>query len=340
MPQTTNTPLKQILTRIALRGRKRGLGILMMSQRSAKVAKDVLTQASLLFLHKVVHPTDMRVYQDLIPLPSTQVEEMVRALQPGQAIVVSSHTPVVVCMRLRHTFHAGSTPTLEAVDQPELRRVDAALLRDLQRMIASSSSGSEESRAQKAERRVGELEILLQKKDEEIAHQAEQIDLLSKLSVSLDGKSISVPEYLQITQATIGAATVQQLQFPTNESVVIEAAPATPLVAASSSFAPINKKKVTTIRSRLARLPKMKRDILNLVRTSKKGLSVYEIAAWLNLAESSVRKNPPLDLITMGLLTRQSVDGDHVYSSNLEVYIAREFPGTDQAEVLRQLFDD
>src|SRR6266699_243928 len=66
VPQGMSTPLKQILTRIALRGRKRGLGILLISQRSAKVEKDVLTQTSLLFLHKVVHPIDLKIYKDLI----------------------------------------------------------------------------------------------------------------------------------------------------------------------------------------------------------------------------------------------------------------------------------
>ena len=76
LPQGQRTPLKEILTRIALRGRKRGLGTILMSQRSAKVDKDVLTQASLLFLHRVVHPIDLKVYQDIIPLPGREVEKM------------------------------------------------------------------------------------------------------------------------------------------------------------------------------------------------------------------------------------------------------------------------
>src|SRR5947209_5563562 len=77
VPQGMNSPLKQILTRIALRGRKRGLGIILISQRSAKVEKDVLTQTSLLFLHKVVHPIDLKVYKHLIPLPLSEFEELV-----------------------------------------------------------------------------------------------------------------------------------------------------------------------------------------------------------------------------------------------------------------------
>lgn len=111
VPQNASTPLKQILTRIALRGRKRGLGIVLISQRSAKVEKDLLTQASLLFLHKVVHPVDLRVYKDLIPLPPSEVEEKIRQLQPGEVVVVANSQTSIVKIRLRHTFHAGSTPT-------------------------------------------------------------------------------------------------------------------------------------------------------------------------------------------------------------------------------------
>src|SRR6266568_5690609 len=87
VPQGARTQLKQLLTRIALRGRQPGLGIILMSQRSAKVEKDVLTQVPLLFLHKVVHPIDLKVYKELIPLPGTRVETMVGALQLGEAII-------------------------------------------------------------------------------------------------------------------------------------------------------------------------------------------------------------------------------------------------------------
>src|SRR6266700_8228029 len=131
VPQGIRTPLKQVLTRIALRGRKRGLGIILVSQRSAKVEKDVLTQTSLLFLHKVVHPIDLKVYKELIPLPGAQIEAMVGALQQGQAIVVFNQNVTAAHIRLRHTFHAGATPTLGTTVEPELRRVDETMLREL-----------------------------------------------------------------------------------------------------------------------------------------------------------------------------------------------------------------
>jgi DNA helicase HerA-like ATPase len=124
IPQSVRTPLKAILTRLALRGRKRGFGVVLMSQRSAKVDKDVLTQASVSFLHKVIHPTDLSVYKDLIPLPAKEVESMVGALGTGQAIVLYDNKVQSVSIRLRHTLHVGATPeigeTLQLSNQRKL----------------------------------------------------------------------------------------------------------------------------------------------------------------------------------------------------------------------------
>src|SRR5207302_6073179 len=102
-----------------------------------KVEKDVLTQVPLLFLHKVVHPIDLKVYKELIPLPGAKVEAMIGALQPGQAIVVFNQNVTAAHIRLRHTFHAGATPTLGTTVEPELRRVDEQTLRELQGLLTS-----------------------------------------------------------------------------------------------------------------------------------------------------------------------------------------------------------
>ena len=176
VPQGTRTPLKQLLTRIALRGRKRGLGIILMSQRSAKVEKDVLTQVPLLFLHKVVHPIDLKVYKELIPLPGAKVEAMVGALQQGQAVIVFDQSVTAADIRLRHTFHAGATPTLGTTVEPELRRVDEKTLRELQALLTPEKKTAPEPNQA---RRIKELETIVAAKDAEIAKLRKQLSLPS-----------------------------------------------------------------------------------------------------------------------------------------------------------------
>lgn len=141
IPEGVRTPLKEMLTRLALRGRKRGLGAIIMSQRTANVAKSFLTQAEMLFLHRVVHPTDLRVYKDLIPAAGKEVEEMVGQLRPGQVVYVYNHQAALAQIRPRHTFHAGATPQLDAQVATRLKTIDKGLL-DKLAQVAKASTGS------------------------------------------------------------------------------------------------------------------------------------------------------------------------------------------------------
>lgn len=84
--QGERNQLSDTIVRIALRGRKRGIGMIIVSQRSAKVNKDVLTQSEIYFLHKVVHPVDLKVYKEIIPWKSKDVENEVKKLETGEAL--------------------------------------------------------------------------------------------------------------------------------------------------------------------------------------------------------------------------------------------------------------
>lgn len=342
IPQGASTPLKQMLTRIALRGRKRGLGTIIMSQRSAKVEKDVLTQASLLFLHKVVHPTDMRVYNDLIPLPSKEVESMVGALHPGQVVVVSNHVPQVAQIRLRDTFHAGSTPTLGQVAQPELRHVDASLLQDLEKLIAASTPHSAKDE-KRLEKKVKDLEAVLLEKDATIAKQVSQIEMLSRLSVSMQGgikADVTMPETMQIAQANIDKATVNHAMMPTTAvqtATVVESVPVKKIAEVSANKPiPFNEKKVLALKSWLVKNSKPHhRKMLVLLHQEQKAMSVYELSSWLNISENTIRDHPPTAFMKRGLLAR---DRHGIYKSTLDAFIQTEFPGAKSAEVIQHLF--
>ena len=124
IPQFRSTDLKDVLSRIALRGRKRGLSIILVSQRSAKVDKDVLTQSEILFLHKVTHPADIKVYSEILPLRYNDVLSLVSKLTTGECIVYYNGIMRTVKIRLRETFHPGFTPPPSALKRT--KRVEVA----------------------------------------------------------------------------------------------------------------------------------------------------------------------------------------------------------------------
>ena len=128
IPQGYSSPVKNVLVRIALRGRKRGLGLIMVSQRSAKVDKDVLSQAEYYVLHKVMHPADLRVYKELLPLNPREIESVIPKLGVGEALFYDGLGVRKVKVRKRRTFHIGYTPKTYSKMSFRLRSIDRSLL--------------------------------------------------------------------------------------------------------------------------------------------------------------------------------------------------------------------
>lgn len=337
VPQGQRTPLKTLLTRFALRGRKRGVGVILASQRSAKVEKDLLTQANILFLHNVIHPTDLSVYKDLVPLPAKEVEQQARELVPGEAFVVRGKRVDRVHVRKRHTFHAGATPTLgEAL--PQLKTIDATLLEELRKITARSikEGGSDEVSRLKKQLKEAEAKIIEQQAI--IQRQAEQIELLSRLSVHNDGANASVPSTLEINHAT-----VQHMHTP---AIALHASPVAPQRVVEATTAtktieqpviPINEPKFAALQKRLQRAPLLEREILCVLVEQGKALTVQDIAAWLGRPASAIQNHPPHDLLKLGVISRSRGKYGYVYRSTLTEYLQREFRGVDVQQLQHRL---
>lgn len=123
IPQSGQTGVTELLVDIACEGRKCGLGIIMVAQRSARVDKNVLSQADIAFLHRVRHPADLDVYYKIIPRPRPKVKDMVNRLKIGDALVLFGEEVQRHHIRLRHTSHGGYTPTMD--DLPAGRGVQS-----------------------------------------------------------------------------------------------------------------------------------------------------------------------------------------------------------------------
>ncbi len=332
IPQSASSPLKAVLTRIALRGRKRGLGIILASQRSAKVEKDVLTQVPLLFLHRVVHPIDVKVYKDLLPLPPARVEEMVGGLAQGQVIVLYQHAAQLVQIRRRATFHAGATPTLDAEAAPQLRSIDAATLEELRSMLAKSEDEANSPDDGQAVRIYGggrafgkqfiiELEKQMAAKDQEIAQLREQVahqrEMIEKL--------LDTQEALRRQVADQASASV---------------APKSPASPSLPPPPPLNERKFATLVKRLADLPGQERRILQVLvdHGEERLLPRQEIAAWLQVQEKTITGHPPMNLLRLHVIERELHDDGYRYRSKLRWYLAQEFPGQDIEALIKRLF--
>lgn len=199
IPQGKKNELKEIITRLSLRGRKRGLGAVIISQRSAKVEKDVLTQAGMLFLHRVVHEADMKVYNDLLPWKKGKVRDKVNTLETGDCIYLDEKETKQIYVRERSTFHAGFTPSLDTVDTPQLKQVGENIIDAIEE--AKKQGKRKKSKVDQLEERVQELQKELEEKTEKVKELKRTAETLGYIEV--DAETPDLPEVQNVSKAVI-----------------------------------------------------------------------------------------------------------------------------------------
>jgi len=108
------------LTRCIRRGRKRGIAVMLVSQRPANIAKDLLTQCQIFFCHQVLYPTDKTTYATIL-----DVENLDRRLDdfvPGEVFYFHGKELVQTIISLPKTKSPSITPGRYELPDPECFR--------------------------------------------------------------------------------------------------------------------------------------------------------------------------------------------------------------------------
>jgi DNA helicase HerA-like ATPase len=105
-----------IIRTIAAEGRKFGMGLLVISQRPARVDKNVISQCNTQIILRVTNPNDLRALSKGIEGMSADLEEEIMRLPPGTAMLVSNEIerPVTVNIRPRKSKHGGVSTQIVA----------------------------------------------------------------------------------------------------------------------------------------------------------------------------------------------------------------------------------
>lgn len=150
MPQRPQDKLENAclgaFDRLVRRGRIRGIGLTAITQRSAVLSKNVLSQVGSLFVLRSSSPQDLKAIEAWVSnvLTSERVQNFLVSLgglQLGHAWYVSpGREPLAerITVRKRRTWDSSRTPQIgEVTRDPELRAVDPALIRDLAGWLSS-----------------------------------------------------------------------------------------------------------------------------------------------------------------------------------------------------------
>ncbi len=107
----SKTVSTDILRTIASEGRKFGLGMMVISQRPARVDKNVLSQCGTQIIMKVTNPNDLRAISKGLEGVSSYVEDELMRLPAGVAMLVSNdiERPILVDIRTRKSKHGGES---------------------------------------------------------------------------------------------------------------------------------------------------------------------------------------------------------------------------------------
>jgi hypothetical protein len=112
-----------ILRTIASEGRKFGLGMMVISQRPARIDKNVLSQCNTQIILKVTNPNDLQAIRKGLEGISVEAEAEIKRLPPGVAMVVSGdiERPIIVEIRVRKSRHGGESVSVTGRGVPEVR---------------------------------------------------------------------------------------------------------------------------------------------------------------------------------------------------------------------------
>ncbi len=100
-----------IMRKIASEGRKFGVGIGVISQRPARIDKNVLSQANTQFILRVTNPNDLKAISKSFEGITSEIEDMITSLPPGVAFTLGNEYPVMTDVRTRKSLHGGETQT-------------------------------------------------------------------------------------------------------------------------------------------------------------------------------------------------------------------------------------
>ena len=241
VPQQGSTPVKDLLIRIAKKGRKRGLGMLTMSQDTASIDDKFLRQTDIRILLRVSYDSDLKRYQTLMPaIPNKTIEHEIPKMPQGKGYVIVNHVPMLVQLLRRRTFDPSETPKLGTGSQePALQTVDDATLRLLDESIPVPS----EVNLERMDR------ATLIERIEELSRTRTENGSLTSTPPSVDQERASVAQNQQI-------ATLHQQVTTLQKQLSQREADLTQIRQQEQTTTRTHNEQIATLRATIARLEK------------------------------------------------------------------------------------
>lgn len=334
IPQSTPTTASEIVTTLATEGRKNGLSLVMVSQRPARLDKDVLSQASVRLLHRVFDPNDVKAYQSVIP-QSAWDKEKVMALETGEAMLVYPQKRICQPVHVlpRETYHGGATPGMDDVQPPALTGLPEDTLKALSELL-SKKQPTQDNNPARLQAVIDDLCQRVEELSTENLHLREENAMLSKLRVDM-----VAPEQLNVDKLVIGTGLTSEPITPTPTSVTSEYR--SPLAATTRGMNKQQKEFEILLRA-IGTGAKSHRAILAylLQHTQLEWFTTHELVRYVGYQERTLKSNPPMLMLRYGLLERDTnrLAGIQRYSvRGIAAQLKKRFPDLDTDALIQRI---
>lgn len=190
------TVSSDILRTIASEGRKFGLGLMVVSQRPARVDKNILSQCNTQIIMKVTNPNDLQAISKGLEGISSEVIDDIKRLSPGVALIVSTYIerPILVDIRVRRSKHGGaSVPVVKPPISPKINIEVPASMETAKEIIGEQHTIAEKGKfpEKKPEKTKEKLTEKLPERSQEESHEPKSKVRIGEL---LYGKEITEDE--------------------------------------------------------------------------------------------------------------------------------------------------
>ncbi|MFA5333158.1 MAG: ATP-binding protein [Candidatus Nanoarchaeia archaeon] len=109
------SPSSYILRNIASEGRKFGLGLGVVTQRPARIDKNVLSQCNTQIIHKVTNPNDIKAISSSAENLNINVINDIPNIAIGTALIIgASPRPLIARIRVKKSLHGGKSVSFKA----------------------------------------------------------------------------------------------------------------------------------------------------------------------------------------------------------------------------------
>lgn len=118
-----NAVSSNILRTVASEGRKFGMGLCIVSQRPAKVDKNIISQCNTNIILKVTNPNDLKAVINSVEGLTNQTYREIQRLPIGVALISGAglQMPVMTEIRTRETSHGGKSVGITGIEEANIK---------------------------------------------------------------------------------------------------------------------------------------------------------------------------------------------------------------------------